>query len=407
MNKTLVLLTNRYPYFPGEEFLKAELEILSEEFQKVILIPTNQDVNYKNEQRAVPSNVEIIQMFETKTSKLSRVFQIFTSPSSIKWFAKELSTSLQFGIKGPLVMLNRLSLACEIKSILERKGYVDSQSVFYSYWLTPSALALAMLREKGLIRKAVSRVHGGDLYWERHKPAYIPFQNQVIKQLDHTYPISNNGKLYLSQKNVGVEDKLSVQRLGTFKNQQENEEVSFNKEGLKIVSCSYLKSVKRIHLLAEALKKCEFPIHWTHIGDGPEREKIEGIIKDVPSNVTVHFVGNKKNEEIHSIYSTEHFDLFVNVSESEGIPVTIMEACSYGIPVLATDVGGTSEIVDEMNGMLLPKEIEPIDITCKLADFYHLDASKKEVKRKSAFNKWDTMYNAEKNYTQFAKELKE
>lgn len=41
------------------------------------------------------------------------------------------------------------------------------------------------------------------------------------------------------------------------------------------------------------------------------------------------------------------------MSDSEGIPVSIMEAMSFGIPVIARNVGGMSEIVNEENGLLL------------------------------------------------------
>ena len=46
-------------------------------------------------------------------------------------------------------------------------------------------------------------------------------------------------------------------------------------------------------------------------------------------------------------------NLFINLSDSEGIPVTIMDAFSVGIPVIARDVGGISEIVSNQNGVLL------------------------------------------------------
>ena len=48
--------------------------------------------------------------------------------------------------------------------------------------------------------------------------------------------------------------------------------------------------------------------------------------------------------------------MFINVSSTEGIPVSIMEAMSFGIPVIATAVGGTPEIVNNENGYLLSKD---------------------------------------------------
>ncbi|MDN0055082.1 glycosyltransferase [Collinsella ihumii] len=66
-------------------------------------------------------------------------------------------------------------------------------------------------------------------------------------------------------------------------------------------------------------------------------------------------VRNSAKLSVLRIYGKEPIDLFVNVSESEGLPISIMEACGVGAPVLATDVGGTCEIVfNELNGRLLP-----------------------------------------------------
>lgn len=72
-------------------------------------------------------------------------------------------------------------------------------------------------------------------------------------------------------------------------------------------------------------------------------------------------------------YAAKHFDVFVNVSPSEGLPLSIMEACGCGIPVIATDVGGTHEIVsDGVNGFLLPSDCGPEDVAAAIKRFVFL-----------------------------------
>jgi glycosyltransferase involved in cell wall biosynthesis len=73
-------------------------------------------------------------------------------------------------------------------------------------------------------------------------------------------------------------------------------------------------------------------------------------------NISFQLMGNVKNEEIQKYYSLNQVDLFINVSEYEGIPISIMEAMAYGIPCLATNVGGVREIVNDDNGFLLNKD---------------------------------------------------
>ena len=72
---------------------------------------------------------------------------------------------------------------------------------------------------------------------------------------------------------------------------------------------------------------------------------------------------------------------FINVSSSEGVPVSIMEAMTFVISVITTDLGGNTEIVNEQNGWLLPKEIYPISIKELLLSVFSMNQS--EISRKS------------------------
>ena len=97
--------------------------------------------------------------------------------------------------------------------------------------------------------------------------------------------------------------------------------------------------------------KIDIPIHWVHIGDGPERVNIEALISQINNpKIKVLLLGQLPNEEVLHYYETHPVDLFINVSSFEGIPVSIMEAMSRGIPVAATPVGGIPEIVNQDNG---------------------------------------------------------
>ncbi len=94
----------------------------------------------------------------------------------------------------------------------------------------------------------------------------------------------------------------------------------------------------------------------------------------------------------------------MNVSESEGVPVSIMEAQSFGIPVIATNVGGTPEIVNEENGHLLTANPTANEIA---SSFYDVAFNKEKWKnkRKLSHKNWEENFNAEKNYRAFADEI--
>ena len=98
-------------------------------------------------------------------------------------------------------------------------------------------------------------------------------------------------------------------------------------------------------------------------------------------------------------------DLFINVSETEGIPVSIMEAMSFGIPCIATNVGGNPEIVNATNGFLISANPSVEEIKKVLIDFMQLNTEKHIELRRNARKTWEQNFNAESNYTQFFSEL--
>lgn len=130
-----------------------------------------------------------------------------------------------------------------------------------------------------------------------------------------------------------------------------------------IVSCSNIIPVKRCNKIVDILSCLDgFQIQWFHFGDGEEREKlIQYTQNKLSDNVSFHIDGAIPNSELMDFYKNTQVDLFINVSDSEGIPVSMMEALSFGIPVIATNVGGTSEIItDGVNGFLIEKTLKRI-----------------------------------------------
>ena len=70
----------------------------------------------------------------------------------------------------------------------------------------------------------------------------------------------------------------------------------------------------------------------------------------------IRFTGPISNNKVFELYRTTPIDLFINVSKSEGIPVSIMEALSVSIPVLATNCGGIEEIVNNEVGYIISSD---------------------------------------------------
>ena len=94
----------------------------------------------------------------------------------------------------------------------------------------------------------------------------------------------------------------------------------------------------------------------------------------------------------------------MNVSISEGLPVSIMEAISLGIPVIATDVGGVKEIVNEVTGILIKTDIKKAQLS-NILDGINTTYDLLPNDRKGIRNFWVENFNAKKNYYEFCKML--
>ena len=83
-----------------------------------------------------------------------------------------------------------------------------------------------------------------------------------------------------------------------------------------------------------------------------------------------------------------------------------MEAMSYGVSVIAPDVGGISEIVDGASGWLLNKENCVAEFVSAIKEWVNMLEVKRQQKARNAYNKWNDTFNAEKNYAAFAEEIR-
>lgn len=116
--------------------------------------------------------------------------------------------------------------------------------------------------------------------------------------------------------------------------------------------------------------------------------------------ISYKLCGNVPNEQILTFYQKNHIDCFVHVSENEGLPISVAEAESAGIPIIATDVGGTKELLDG-NGILLPADVSPEEVAEALKEVLTLsDGEKNRLSCKSR-QIWEKQFNAKDNARRF------
>lgn len=123
---------------------------------------------------------------------------------------------------------------------------------------------------------------------------------------------------------------------------------------VKAVTVGRLIPLKRVDGLLKALK--EVPdLGLVVVGDGPERPRLEQLARDLGVSNRVYFAGQRSRRETLSLMAA--CDLFVLNSTHEGLPHVVLEAMALGLPVVATAVGGTPEVVrDGETGRLVSLE---------------------------------------------------
>lgn len=351
--KNILIFTASYPYGSGETYLEAEIEYLSE-VSNVAVVP----LGVKGEvhkHRELPPSVKLFLLKDnSKPQKIKAIFKAF------------LSKAFFCGIS-ELVRCRRLSATTikelakfvyageshyqKVISMLKANGItLNEDLIAYSYWMDSSSYMASKLGEKGCI--SCSRAHGGDLYDERTPWKHQFLRQYIVEHIDLLCPISFKGKEYLESR-IGKHDNIVPMHLGI---QDEGEDVAPRCDETTFVSCSAMIALKRIDLIIEALSKIKQKnVRWVHFGTGPELETLRKLAEEKLGNICFEFKGQVSNRELKEYYKTTPIKAFINASETEGIPVSIMEAMSFGIPAVATDVGGVGELVhNEDNGILVP-----------------------------------------------------
>jgi glycosyltransferase involved in cell wall biosynthesis len=127
-------------------------------------------------------------------------------------------------------------------------------------------------------------------------------------------------------------------------------------ETIVVGTIARLDKVKSLDTLirAAALAAHDRPLSLVIIGDGPERRALETAAARTGSAAAIRFLGHR--DDARRLLPA--CDVFANSSISEGVSLTILEAMAAGLPVVATRVGGTPEVIDETCGRLVPARNE-------------------------------------------------
>lgn len=137
--------------------------------------------------------------------------------------------------------------------------------------------------------------------------------------------------------------------------------------GITILFVGRLHPVKGVQYLIEAMAIIhqEMPgVKLIIVGEGIEREKLEGLTKQLDLKGCIQFVGRVPQEKIPLFM--QQADIFVLPSLAEGFPNVLLEAMACGLPIVATRVGGIPEIIEDGRNGFLVNPKKPDEIADKL-----------------------------------------
>ena len=182
-------------------------------------------------------------------------------------------------------------------------------------------------------------------------------------------------------------------------------ECGHGRDEFHIVSCSGVTARKRVGRIASSfalLRDSGLRLRWTHMGDGDELEALRRYASEKLDFVKTDFKGFVPNPEVYEFYKNNNINLFINVSENEGLPVSVMEASSFGIPAVVTDVGGSAQAVcGGVSGTVIPPDFSDEQLAFEIKRFALMPESEYSGFCSGARRYWSENFCAERNYKSF------
>ena len=401
--KRILLVTAGFPFGEWERgFLATEFQYLCDRFQVTVLAVGREDpLIYP-----VPESVRVERFLYPKAGK-SALLRHIPEP--------EVRREMIDAAKGaPLkTALSRIKLinayyhrAKQVEPVMERLIREQRIDMIYTYWGTEPAVAACLLKKRIPGLRFVTRFHGHDLFRERKGSNWQPFRPLLARWADRLYFACRMGQGYFNEA-WGGDEKSRLCYLGCAGAERTEHRAS---DVLRIVSCSNLIALKRVDCIIDALALLpeSVQVRWDHFGDGPERQGLEEQAgRKLKDNVLWKFHGRVPNEALRDHYRSLDPDVFLTTSSTEGgVPVSIQEAFSMGIPAIGTAAGGIPEIVvPEETGFLLSGLTNARETADALLAFHSLPAEQKEVLSRNALGLWQTSFDARHNAGEFIADL--
>lgn len=146
------------------------------------------------------------------------------------------------------------------------------------------------------------------------------------------------------------------------------------------VSVGQLIKRKNHMILIQAVSQLNNPhFHLFICGDGVQEKELKAKVKELGIENQIHFLGFRK--DIYKISSAA--DLFLLASLQEGLPVAIMEAMACGLPIIASEVRGNYDLIDQGKGGYL---VSPMNVDGFVKAIYKMTQNRERLESMKRYN---------------------
>lgn len=212
---------------------------------------------------------------------------------------------------------------------------------------TAAQLAQQILASQGIRVAVVTTLHGTDVTLVGKDPTYEPVVSFAINQSDAVTAVSDFLRddtyrhFHVNREIEVIPNFIDLARF--FHRAKSHFEMAIAPDGERIIThVSNFRKVKRVDRVVEVFKGIleKIPAKLILVGDGPERQKVEQLCRELQLCDHIRFLG--KQEAIEEILSVS--DLFLMPSETESFGLAALEAMACQVPVVSSNAGGLPEV---------------------------------------------------------------
>jgi len=383
----IAYITAKAPYGKGEAFIIEEMLMVSELGEDLLIIPRNPPLElFHKKGRQLINRIIWLPLFDKRF---------------IIYFLKKLLSNLQLWrvigdifrySRNPKILLKNVAILPKAVFLTKVMREKKIEHIHAHWGSTTATIAYVISKLKGIPWSFT--LHRWDIREDN-------MLKEKVKSAKFCRIISEHGKNEL----LGVigrdfEKKIEVINMG-IEVPGEILELQKNKDFFTIITPANFVEKKGHKYLTEA---CEILINrgfryfqCVFYGEGPLRREIESIIRGKDLTEYIKLPGAIPHEKLLHMYKNREVDIVVlpsiNTSsgECEGIPVALMEAMAYSIPVISTNTGGIPELIGDGSGIMI-EEKDSLALADAIERLIEDEAFREELGRKGRLKVMEDFY---------------